>query len=54
MPDFLTSPFANGPHVTPQDVLVRLLAALLLGGMVAWIWKARWAPFSMPISRSAN
>jgi hypothetical protein len=39
MPDFLTSPFVNGPHVTPLDVLIRLLAALMLGGAVAWIYR---------------
>jgi hypothetical protein len=39
MPDFLTSPFADGPHVAPLDVLIRLLAALVLGGMVAWIYR---------------
>ena len=39
MPDFLSSPFVNGPHVTPLDVLVRLLAALVLGGVVAWIYR---------------
>jgi hypothetical protein len=38
MPDFLKSPFANGPEVTPLDVLVRLLLALLLGTMVSWIY----------------
>ena len=38
MPDFLKSPFANGPTVTPLDVLVRLLLALVLGGMVSWIY----------------
>jgi hypothetical protein len=37
MPDFLTAPFVNGPHVTPLDVLIRLLVALVLGGAVAWI-----------------
>lgn len=39
MPDFLSSPFANGPHVSPLDVLVRLLSALVLGGVVAWIYR---------------
>jgi hypothetical protein len=39
MPDFLTSPFTNGPQVAPLDVLVRLLAAFLLGAMVAWIYR---------------
>jgi hypothetical protein len=39
MPDFLTSPFSDGPHVSPLDVLIRLLAAFVLGGMVAWIYR---------------
>jgi hypothetical protein len=39
MPDFLTAPFVNGPHVTPLDVLIRLLVALVLGGAVAWIYR---------------
>lgn len=38
MPEFLKSPFANGPNVAPIDVLVRLLLALALGGMVSWIY----------------
>jgi hypothetical protein len=38
MPDFLTAPFANGPAVSPLDVVVRLLASLALGGAVAWIY----------------
>jgi hypothetical protein len=37
MPDFLRSPFVNGAQVAPLDVLVRLLVALVLGGVVAWI-----------------
>jgi hypothetical protein len=39
MPDFLKSPFVNGPSVAPLDVLIRLLAALVLGGLVAWIYR---------------
>lgn len=38
MPDFLKSPFATGPAVTPTDVLVRLGLALLFGGAVAWTY----------------
>src|SRR6266487_1857770 len=38
MPDFLKSPFVTGPNVAPLDVLIRLLAALVLGGVVAWIY----------------
>jgi hypothetical protein len=39
MPDFLKSAFVNGPNVTPLDVLFRLVAALVLGGLVAWIYR---------------
>ena len=39
MPDFLKSAFANSPSVAPLDVLFRLLTALLLGGLVAWIYR---------------
>jgi hypothetical protein len=39
MLDFLTTPFANGPHIAPQDVLVRLLLALLLGIIIAVLYR---------------
>src|SRR5881394_4628139 len=39
MPDFLKSAFVSGPSVAPLDVLIRLLAALVLGGLVAWIYR---------------
>src|SRR6266542_3940430 len=38
VPDFLKSPFVDSRNVAPLDVLVRLLAALALGGLVAWIY----------------
>lgn len=38
MPDFLKSPFATGPTVSPWDVLVRLVLALVFGGVVSWIY----------------
>jgi hypothetical protein len=38
MPEFLKSPFAAGPTVSPMDVLVRLLLSLLFGGAVAWVY----------------
>jgi hypothetical protein len=38
MPEFLKSPFASGPSVSPLDVLVRLVLALAFGGAVAWIY----------------
>jgi hypothetical protein len=39
MPDFLKAPFVNGPDVAPLDILIRLLAALLMGALVAWIYR---------------
>jgi len=39
MPDFLKAPFINGPDIAPLDVLVRLCLALVLGGVVAWIYR---------------
>ena len=28
MPEFLVTPFSNGPHVAPLEVFIRLLSAL--------------------------
>jgi uncharacterized membrane protein YhiD involved in acid resistance len=39
MPDFLTTSFASGPAVSPVMVLVRLVAALLFGGVVLFIYR---------------
>ena len=39
MPDFLTGPFGDGPAVEPLWVLVRLLGALVFGGLVALIYR---------------
>src|SRR4051794_6646158 len=38
MPDFLTAPFNNAWNVTPWYVLARLVAALVMGGIIAWIY----------------
>jgi hypothetical protein len=38
MPEFLKAPFATGPTVSPMDVLVRLVLALIFGGAVAWVY----------------
>jgi hypothetical protein len=38
MPDFLKSPFVNGPSVAPMDVLVRLLVSLALGAVVSYTY----------------
>jgi len=39
MPDFLKTPFVNSPSVDPLDVLIRLLVALALGALVAWVYR---------------
>lgn len=38
MPDFLTSVF-GAPAIDPQTVALRLLASLILGAIVAWIFR---------------
>jgi hypothetical protein len=38
MPEFLTQALADGPAVDPWHVLARLLAALVLGAVVAWVY----------------
>lgn len=37
MPEFLSSPFTNELNVNPGYVLVRLLVALAMGAVIAWI-----------------
>ena len=39
MPDFLKAPFIKGPAISPLEVLVRLLLALALGTLVAWVYR---------------
>lgn len=39
MPDFLTAPAVDGAAVAPLEVLIRLLAALVLGMVVAWVYR---------------
>ncbi len=38
MPDFLTKALAEGQSVDPLQIFVRLVAALVLGWIVAWIY----------------
>lgn len=38
MPDFLTKALSEGQAVDPLQILVRLVAALVLGWIVAWIY----------------
>src|SRR5882762_5561493 len=39
MPEFLKSPFTDGPNIAPLDILVRLIIATLLGCLVAWVYR---------------
>lgn len=39
MPEFLTVPFVSATPISPVEVLVRLLIAVALGGVVAWIYR---------------
>ena len=39
MPDFLTGPFVDGPAAAPLLVLARLLGALVLGALVAFVYR---------------
>src|SRR5216117_3771232 len=50
MPDFLTAPFRSGPVIAPLQVVVRLVLALLLGGVVAFVY--RRARRDVGVSRS--
>src|SRR3989475_4874631 len=54
MPDFLKSPFVDGPSIAPLDVLVRLLVALALGALVAWIYRATRKSAEMAASFSVT
>lgn len=38
MPPFLTQPFAAGPAADPWQILARLLAAVVFGAIVAWVY----------------
>lgn len=39
MPSFLNSAFQSTTAVAPLDVLIRLILAMVLGGVVAWIYR---------------
>jgi hypothetical protein len=44
MPEFLRQAWLPGPAVEPADILARLLVALVLGGVVAWIYRRTRKP----------
>lgn len=49
MPEWLTGTFETGSPLAPLDVLVRLLAAMVFGGGVAFVYvRARGAPNAAP------
>lgn len=54
MPDFLTGPFVDGPAVEPFVVLVRLLGALILGILVAFVYRHTRAPADVVPSFTAT
>jgi len=54
MPDFLKAPFVDGPSIAPLQVLVRLLIALALGALVAWIYRATRKSAEMSASFSVT
>jgi hypothetical protein len=54
MPDFLKSPFVDGPSIALLDVLVRLLVAMALGIAVAWIYRATRKSAEMSASFSVT
>ena len=39
MPEFLSAPFASDLALSPADVFLRLVLALLLGVVVAWVYR---------------
>jgi hypothetical protein len=39
VPEFLTSPFSAASVISPLEVLVRLVIAVGMGGVVAWIYR---------------
>jgi hypothetical protein len=39
VPDFLTAPFTGGVAVAPVEVFTRLVIALILGLVVAWVYR---------------
>lgn len=39
MPEFLAAPFVQASAIAPVDVFVRLVAAVLLGSVVAWVYR---------------
>jgi hypothetical protein len=39
VPEFLTAAFTQGPAVRPLPVLMRLVVAMILGGIVAWVYR---------------
>ena len=39
LPEFFKTSVFNSPSISPMDILIRLLLALALGGVVAWIYR---------------
>jgi hypothetical protein len=45
MPEFLTAPFVSATPISLVDVLTRLLIAVALGGIVAWVYRKSRAEY---------
>lgn len=49
MLDFLTAPFANGPQISPLELFIRLMTALLFGWIISMVYlKTRKHPDLSP------
>lgn len=45
MPEFLTTPFVSATPISQVDVFTRLLIAVALGGVVAWVYRKSRAEY---------
>ncbi len=50
MPEFLKGAFTKGPSINPLEVLISLLVALVLGGLVAWVYRHTRKPTEISAS----
>jgi hypothetical protein len=50
MPEFLSGAFSNGPVISPTEVAIRLLAALVLGLLVAMVYRGTHKGATCPAS----
>ncbi len=50
MPEFLSGAFSNGPVISPSEVAIRLVAALVLGWLVALVYRGTHKGAACPAS----